>query len=253
MDNLNCIIFDFDGTIADTLELAVTTYNGIASEWGCKPIEKKDKDLLRSQKPQEFLKNYGITAVKLPFLVLKMRKEIGKHVSEIKPVNGIASVLYEIKDAGFNLGILTSNSASNVKHFLEKNHLEGVFNFIHSSKHVFGKDKSLLRFLKTNNLAKRNVAYVGDETRDIEAAKKVGIPIVSVSWGFNVKETLTALLPDQLTDTPNELLPCIQRIFNGIVSIGTHQIPNPNIPSGCYSLEIRTEKTKINTQFRVLR
>jgi phosphoglycolate phosphatase len=215
MDYQKYVIFDFDGTIVNTLELAVKIYNNIAPRYGCKLVEKEDRDLLRAKRPQEFLKKYGISSVKLPFLLLKMRNEISKHVSDIELVKGMKPVLYEIKNAGFHLGILTSNSKSNVGKFLENNNIGNVFNFTSSSRHIFGKDKSLLRLLETNNIHRETAVYIGDETRDIEAAKKAGISIVSVSWGFNSREILSVLQPDQIADSPDELQACLQRIFDG--------------------------------------
>ena len=119
-----------------------------------------------------------------------------------------------LKNTGFNLGILSSNSKINVCKFLENNNLDNIFDFIYSSRHLFGKDKTLLRLLKKRNIPKKNAVYVGDETRDIEAAKKAGISIVSVSWGFNSRKTLEALQPDQIAGSPGELIACLQRIGN---------------------------------------
>ncbi len=50
------------------------------------------------------------------------------------------------------------------------------------------------------------VIYVGDETRDIEAAKKINSKVIAVSWGFNTKEALARHNPDFLIHQPSELL-----------------------------------------------
>jgi phosphoglycolate phosphatase len=214
MDNLKHIIFDFDGTIVDTLELAFKIYNDIAPQFGCNLVERGNKEALRAKKPQDFLKKYGVSTLKLPFLVLKMRAEISKRISEVELVTGMKPVLHEIKDAGYDLGIVTSNSSDNVKTFLKNNRLDGVFDFIFSNKHVFGKHTTLLRLLKTKNIQSRNAVYIGDETRDIEAAKAAGIPIVAVTWGFNSREILATLLPDGIANAPGELPGRIREMCN---------------------------------------
>lgn len=208
------IIFDFDGTIADSLNLALKIYNHIAPEYNLKLISQKDKELLRSKKPQESLKEYGVSTFKLPLLVMRMRKELNNHIAEVTPIDDISESLYKIKKLNFTLGILTSNSRESVNKFLENNNLREIFNFIHSAKHFFGKDTAIQRLLAKNNISKENVVYVGDETRDIEAAKKIKIPIVSVSWGFNSRNALAALQPNQIADEPKELPACLQKIFN---------------------------------------
>jgi phosphoglycolate phosphatase len=206
------VVFDFDGTIADTLDLALKIYNRIAPEYNCKLIEQKVAGLLRTEKPQRLLKLYGVSNLKLLLLILRIRKEMSKHITEIEPVKDIKDSLHELKNAGFNLGILTSNSIDNVRKFLENNALSGVFDFIYSGKSLFGKDKLIMRMLNNENISRESVIYVGDETRDVEAAKKAGIPVIAVCWGLNTKELLNSVNPDQITGEPEELFSCVQQI-----------------------------------------
>jgi phosphoglycolate phosphatase-like HAD superfamily hydrolase len=119
--------------------------------------------------------------------------------------------LKELKKAGFSLGIITSNSEKNVKNFLEINEIFDIFDFIHSGRNLFGKDKVIKQLFKKKKIAKNSIIYVGDETRDIEMAKKIGIPIIAVSWGFNAKEILGALGPNKMIDNPKDLLECVKK------------------------------------------
>ena len=66
--------------------------------------------------------------------------------------------------------------------------------------------KSILRNYK---LHASEVLYIGDETRDIEAAKECNIPVASVCWGLNTKMALKQLDPDYLIDSPSRLLEII--------------------------------------------
>lgn len=213
MNNLKCVVFDFDGTIADTLDLALKIYNRIAPEYNLKSIGQGELDLLRAEKPQKLLKAFGVTNLKLFLLLLRMRKELGKHIPMIRPVEGIRDSLYEIKNAGYKLGILTSNSMINVSRFLENNDLSGIFDFIYSSKSLFGKDRTIRRMLEIEKLLPGSVVYVGDETRDVEASKKSGIPVIAVSWGLHTREILASVHPDQIIDRPDEIFKCVQIIF----------------------------------------
>lgn len=215
MNDSDYIIFDFDGTIADTFELALEIYNTIAPEYNSRPAGPEDYELLRLKKPQELLKIYGVSRLKLLSLLLRVRKELSGRIPEIKMVDGMEASLREIGNSGYKMGILTSNSVSNVSKFLDINHLSVLFDFIYSGRSLFGKEKVIRRLLIHENLSAERVIYVGDETRDIEASKNAGIPVVAVSWGLNRREVLASLLPDQIADDPKELLGCLQRIFNG--------------------------------------
>ncbi|HRZ96668.1 MAG TPA: HAD-IA family hydrolase [Paludibacter sp.] len=214
MNNNKYIIFDFDGTIANSIELALNIYNRIAPDYKCKPIHEEFRDLLSSKNPKQYFKEYGITTLKLFLLVFRIRKELGKHVADIKPVNNIVQTIYELKVAGYKLGIITSNSSKNVRKFLENNNLSDVFDFVHSASNLFGKDKVFRRLFKRNDISVENSLYIGDETRDIEASKKSGIPVIAVSWGLTRRQILETLHPDQIAGEPKELMACVQNIFN---------------------------------------
>lgn len=89
---------------------------------------------------------------------------------------------------------------------MQHNDLADVFDFIYSGKNLFGKDKVMVQMLAKEGLAKASVLYVGDELRDIEASKKVGLKVVAVTWGLHTKEALEALNPDAVAETPAALV-----------------------------------------------
>jgi len=215
MKDSDYIIFDFDGTIADTFDLALEIYNRIAPEYNSRPAGPEDHELLRTKKPQELLKTYGVSSLKLLTLLLRIRKELSRHIPDIKLVTGMDASLREIRNSGFRMGILTSNSVKNVSTFMTINNLSGLFDFIYSGKSLMGKEKVIRRLLIHEDISADRVIYVGDETRDIEASKHAGIPVVAVSWGLNRRDVLASLSPDQIADEPHELAGCLQRIFDG--------------------------------------
>jgi phosphoglycolate phosphatase-like HAD superfamily hydrolase len=60
--------------------------------------------------------------------------------------------------------------------------------------------------LRANYIAADEVIYVGDEIRDIEAAKRSKIPVISVTWGFNGTAILQQYQPDYLVHKPQEII-----------------------------------------------
>ncbi len=214
MSDSNYIIFDFDGTIADTLDMALVIYNRIAPEYNTIHAGEKERELIRTKKPQELLKTYGISSLKLLTMLLRIRKELKRHISEVKPVSGMEAALREIRNAGYKLGILTSNSLENVREFLEINNLSSLFDFIHSGKSLLGKEKVIRKLLIHEQLSSDRVVYVGDETRDIEACRAAKIPVIAVSWGLNSRDLLASHSPDQIADKPEELIECVVSLFN---------------------------------------
>ena len=199
------IIFDFDGTIADTLDSVVRIVNDHAEHFGYKKVTKEDIPYLQGKKPREILSYLGISIFKLPLWIKKIHSEINKEISNMESTVNISPLLSELNNnEHFHLGILTSNTQENVKKFLDKNGLD-FFDFIRTGKSVFGKSHMINRIIKQRHVNKNEAFYVCDEVRDIEAARKSGIRSIAVTWGYNTKGALMKENPDFLVDSPDEL------------------------------------------------
>lgn len=205
------ILFDFDGTIADSYDSFLEIVNILSDKYHLTKIPPSEINALRSEDAKTLIKKLRIPFFKIPFLARDMKKMQREKMTEIKPFNGLPEVLNKLKDEGYELGILTSNGKENVLEFLKLNNID-VFEYIYDNASIFGKDRAINRFIKNNNIHKKDLVYVGDEIRDIIACKKSGIKIISVSWGFNSKEGLERNDPDYLIDSPDEFIKIIKSI-----------------------------------------
>jgi phosphoglycolate phosphatase len=203
--NDRVIIFDFDGTIADSRMALVKIANRLAPEFGYSPVREEDLVKYSNMSSREVIENSLIPAYKIPFFLRRVKKELNKQIAILKPFNGIKKILIKLKNQGYSLGIITSNVQENVVNFLKNNDLDSYFDFIYSGTSLFGKNKIINQVIKQNKLAPEKTVYVGDETRDIEAAKKSQIKIVAVTWGFNSADVLAEYQPDFLIDIPEQL------------------------------------------------
>lgn len=207
---LKVIIFDFDGTLADTIDVLLNITNRLSVEFGFKSATKEELAQLSNLTPWQILTYSGISILKLPVLIRKLKAELRNEIPNIQLFPGIKEVLLELKSKGFTLGIITSNSRENVLFSMNSNGLEGVFDFIDSAT-TFGKHKIIYRWLRREKFNPEQVVYVGDEVRDIEAAKRTGIKVIAVSWGFNSQSALAAHYPDFLIEHPQELIGIIDK------------------------------------------
>lgn len=199
------VIFDFDGTIADTAKSLKILVNKLSDDFDFRKIKEADWQELRNKESKEIFRSLGISLTKLPYILRKIRRDLQKELEKIKPVEGIKEALLEIKNNKCKLGILTSNSSAAVAKFLKINQLD-FFDFIRSESDIFNKAKKLNNLLKKEKFDRQNVFYVGDETRDIKAARKAKVKAVAVSWGFNGREILKKQNPDYLVNKPEELI-----------------------------------------------
>jgi phosphoglycolate phosphatase len=103
------------------------------------------------------------------------------------------------------LGVLSSNKEDNIRRCLRANGVENLFSFVVGYPKLFGKGKALRRILRAERLEKSDVLYVGDEVRDVEAARKAGVAVVAATWGFHAESILRDSRPDQIIADPGQL------------------------------------------------
>ncbi|KKP24836.1 MAG: Haloacid dehalogenase superfamily, subfamily IA, variant 3 [candidate division TM6 bacterium GW2011_GWF2_28_16] len=208
--NISTIIFDFDGTIADTLPLCIKCINTFAKEYNYAP--SNNIEYFRNKTLEDVIKNdLKLHFYQLPSYGEKLKKMISEQKESIKVFVAINDLITELSK-NYKIGIITSNNQEVVETVLEKSNIKNI-SFIFSSndhstikKIIYGKSGVITSFLKKNNLNQDQVLYIGDEVRDIQACRKAGVKMAAVTWGYNSKELLEKEKPDYLVDKPLEIL-----------------------------------------------
>lgn len=200
------LIFDFDGTIADTLAAAVKIYNQLAESYSLRPVTMDEIPALQDYEVKQLLKFLGISKLRVPALLAKGRKALRSDITSLSLNDGIEELLPVLREQCSCFGILTSNSTENVEAFLEAKGLSDYFTFISSTSKLSGKHKHLRAIEKTFSLERSQMLYVGDETRDIRAAQKAGVHVAAATWGFNSPEALRRQNPTYILESPQDLL-----------------------------------------------
>ena len=210
---ISTIIFDFDGTIADTLPFSFQKFLEIAKL--LKIDDLSDQEIIkeiRSKSYQELLNgSFKRAWLKLPYVVKmikNMQIELEKEIPNIKFFPGVKKLLYNLRKDGYKLAIISSNRIENIDKFIKHNDLD-IFDFVHGKTDLFGKAGYLGKFLDDFDLDSSEVIYVGDEIRDVEACKKAGIKIIGVSWGLHTVEALKKAGVDYIVKKPSEVFKII--------------------------------------------
>lgn len=200
------LVFDFDGTIADTLGETRRIYNRLAPDYGLREVAEHELDHLRHLSLKELLDHLEIPKRRVPALIARGTGLMRGNITELQVIPGMSEVLIELRRHVRSFGVLTSNATANVDLFLRTHGLREQFDFISSTSKLTGKAKHLKAILKTFSLRPGELLYIGDELRDVKASQKAGIPIAAVTWGFNSRESLAASGPDYLFDQPVDFL-----------------------------------------------
>lgn len=198
-------IFDFDGTLADSLELVINEYNKVAPRFRAKQVDRRELPRLRKLKAGPAMKEHNISFWKLPLLVSVMRSAMHAHVDGLRPYDGIGPALHALSAAGCRCSILSTNSGQNITRFLARHDLK-LFEHIAGGSSMFGKARALKRLIARAQFDARDVFYIGDEARDVEAASKAGVRSIAVSWGYADRAVLAAHGPTHVADRPEDLV-----------------------------------------------
>jgi len=200
------LIFDFDGTLANTLETGIEIFNELAESYNLNTVTADEVRELRKLNTRALLDHLGISRLMAVKLGAHIRKILHERMEDVELFSGIKEALVELHEAGFQMGILSSNSADNVRTFLNRCDLLSCFSFIEAGVSLFGKSQRILNVIKKEKADPSCVMYVGDETRDMEAARKSKVSGVAVCWGANEREAMETEGPAYCIDEPSELI-----------------------------------------------
>lgn len=198
------LIFDFDGTIADTLGETRIIFNEIAPDYGIREVEEHEIADLRHLSLKEILKKLDIPKRRVPSIIARGTGMMRANIERLQLISGMKEALIDLREHTDAFGILTSNSTANVDVFLRNHGIRDLFEFVSSTSKLTGKARHLKAIRKTFSVKNDEMCYIGDELRDVKAAQKAKIPHAAVSWGFNSRESLEKSKPTYLFDQPHE-------------------------------------------------
>jgi len=193
------IVFDFDGTLADTIDAIKEV---VSSEMN--DINEEDFEFLRSEGIKKLIKRKNISLHKLPKMILHFTSRLNAK-KDIPLYPEMIPILHKLS-LYYRLGIVSSNSEENIRQCLEKHQVEHLFDFVYSQSSIFGKHLVLKNMCKKHKLNPAEILYVGDEDRDIIACKKAMIRSIAVCWGFNSEKRLREVNPDYVATSPKDII-----------------------------------------------
>lgn len=198
---IKIIIFDFDGTLADSVSMICKMVNEMTQ----RDLNQKELRKISKKGFLKIAKKLDISIWRFPFFIIKIKSRLKQKVSAISPFPGIVKLLFSLNKFGYQIAIMTNNRADIVKSFLENNNLDFI-TWVSGTTFAFNKAKRLEKILKKKKIKPVEAIYVGDQAGDITAAKEAGIISLAVTWGFDSKDSLMRKCPDFIASEPNDIL-----------------------------------------------
>jgi len=200
------ILFDFDGTLAETMMLIHRVFNQLSSVYRYRHLPEEEIETVRHLTIHEFIEHVGMALWKVPIVAIHARRLMHREIHEIHPPQGLVDVLTQIHESGrYHMDILTSNRSKNVHAFLRQHSIDW-FDDVHSTRSILSKKRRVKKYIRERGIDPQSLFYVGDTSVDVESARLAGAQSVAVGWGLNTVEALTRSNPDHLVEHPRELL-----------------------------------------------
>ncbi len=200
------IVFDFDGTLADTVDTFIQIINDLSDEFNYHKATPEQVKEYRGKTARELIKIYGISKLRLIGFIKRVKLEFSRHMYTIEPCDGMLEIIRELHGKGYQLGILSSNSKGNIMYFCDKYRITEYFDFFATDAGMISKTRAMRKTLKKHNLPHESTIYIGDELKDIHAAHHNHIPVIAVTWGVNTQEALKAAKPTWIAEEGGEIL-----------------------------------------------
>lgn len=195
------VIFDFDGTLADSGDWFLSIADHLADRFKFRRVAADEIESLRGRTSREVIRYLGIPRWKLPAIGRYVHALLAQQTEKIALFDGVAALLDQIVASGARVALVTSNAEHNARAILGPENAAKI-TWFECGASLFGKAPRYRRVLKKSGVTRAQAFSVGDETRDIVAARKVGICSGAVLWGYANRAALTALAPDALFETP---------------------------------------------------
>ena len=207
MPDVNCVLFDVDGTLIDTTELiAGGLAYAVRKHLGFEPprselvalIGRPLVDQMRVYGPEHLVDEMSRSFIEY--------YEANKHME--KPYPGALEMLRAVKESGRIVGIVTSKNRHEVANFLSRFPLQSYLDVIVSSsdtKRPKPHPDPVLKALELTRVQPSNTLFIGDSVYDMRCGKSAGVLTGAALWGPFGRDVLSAEHPDFLFESPEEV------------------------------------------------
>jgi phosphoglycolate phosphatase len=184
-------VFDFDGTLADTSQLFLDAFDDASTIHGFRRFDRENMELLRTMEATKILKHHDVPFWKIPAIARTMHQLMAREIGKVSLVQGLEAALESLHGAGHTMAILTSNSRDNV-HGVLGDRTSRLFSHFECEVSLLTKRRLLQKVMRMLGASRETTLFVGDELRDLRAAKALGVRFGAVAWGYNSMDSLIA-------------------------------------------------------------
>ncbi|MEH0938329.1 HAD-IA family hydrolase [Micromonospora psammae] len=195
-------LFDIDGVLVDTRGATATAVARIASRHTGRDVHSEDVSVTKA--PHQSLADLGVASA---YQVYKREydQEFASACKDVRVFDEVVKAVREMKDRGIRVGAVTAQPARRAAASLPPD-VRSLFEVVLSYNQTKGrKDEGIRTALRQFGVRPNSAVYVGDQPKDLEAARRAGVKGIGVLWGFCDHSELAKWPHDLLLSSPEEL------------------------------------------------
>lgn len=206
------VIFDFDGTLANSFPWVITIFDDLADRHKFKRINYSEIETLRGYNARQMIRHHRVPLWKMALIGRDLRKRMSNNIDQVPLFEGIDRLLSSLSAQGVRLAIVSSNSAENIRKVLGPKNAVLIDEY-ECGVSIFGKRSKFNKVLRKTGIPPSQAICIGDEIRDLQAARQARIPFGAVAWGFTRLDALMA-------HAPEEVFTSVEDLFTKMISPG---------------------------------
>ena len=196
------IMFDYDGVIADSLDIYFAEFVHICDDMGIQRLNSREKFLALSEgNAIRQLLWAGFPLWRLRRMARQFRPRLEAATRRVEPFEGMPELVREFAQR-FPTYVITSNATETIHWFLKTHAVEGISG-------VIGADQEKSKVKKIRRIMRGHPGqapyYIGDTKGDVLEARRAGAVPVAVTWGWHGLDKVLEGRPEHVVESPAEL------------------------------------------------
>lgn len=208
------VIFDLDGTLADTLESIAYCANETLKRQGFASIEKEEYRYLVGDGAAKLIERALIKSGDQSLVCFDKAMQDYAEIFEkhcmyhVKPYEGIVSTLHALRAAGVKAAVLSNKPHERTLQVIKDLFGDGLFQVVAGQRPEIERKPSpagVFAIMKEFGVSADEVLYLGDTNTDMKTGKSAGVFTIGVLWGFRDRKELEENHADAVIENPAEI------------------------------------------------
>ena len=201
-------IFDFDGTLADSFPWVMGMMNDVADKFAFRRVDESELEALRQCDAREIMRRLGVKRWKLPMIARYVRARMAADVEQIGLFPQAGEMLAALSAAGVRLAVVSANGEDTIRTVLGPQNAARIDGFA-AGVSLFGKRNKLLKMARQAGVPRAESIVIGDELRDLEAARSAGMAFGAVAWGATLASAHRVRGADFIFERMDQIAPTV--------------------------------------------